>query len=607
MNDLINRKVKLLPTSPGVYVMLEKGGGVIYVGKANNLKNRVTQYFRNGYKTEKVAKMVENVEDFYYILTHTERDALSMENNLIKKHKPKYNILLKDDKSYPYIRVDLKEDFPRFTIVRSIKKDGAKYFGPYMLSFSANDVLDIIKQAYKIRYCAKNLTSKTVKRECLNYHLGLCLAPCANKCTKQEYLTNVKSAIDFLQGNDDEVTRLLTEKMLNFASNEEFERALVIKERLKILEKIKEKKITALNRFITADVIYIKSNGLYALVCVLYIRSGKAMGVKHYQVQTLTGEDEERLSEFLLRYYDGNREIPSEIILQFSQSDVVKEKICELAGKKVLFTTPKKGVKKSLIDMAKKNATEYLDKTIDKIIKKSEIKSLALSRLKEQLQLSSLPNRIECYDISHISGVDKVGAMVVSIGGEPCKSEYRRFKIKTVEGNDDFASLKEVLKRRLLKLNTVEEERFAKPNLIVIDGGKGQLSSVKAVFDELGVIGIDLVSLAEKQEEIFTLYNSNSIKLSKDDEALKILIRLRDEAHRFAITFNRNLRNKRTLNSLLTQIEGVGKKKRDALIDKFKDVASITLASVNELATTEGIGEKLAIKIKEFLNDLKNS
>lgn len=605
MNDLINEKVKLLPSSPGVYVMLEKDGGVIYVGKAKNLKNRVTQYFRNGYKTEKVAKMVENIDDFYYVITHTERDALSMENNLIKKHKPKYNILLKDDKSYPYLRVDLKENYPRFTVVRRIKKDGAKYFGPYMLSFSVNDVLDILKQAYKLRYCSKNLSSKRAKRECLNYHLGLCLAPCANKCSREEYLSNVKKAIDFLQGNDDDVYKILTDKMLNFANNEEFEKALATKERLKILERIKEKKITALNRYITADVINIKSNGLYACVSVLYVRSGKAMGVKHYQVQTLTGEDEERLTEFLLRYYDSNREIPNEIILPYCQTDVLKEKISELAGKKILFTTPKKGVKKSLLDMAEKNTADYLEKTIDKIIKKSEIKSLALIRLKELLNLNSLPNRIECYDISHVSGVDKVGSMVVFNNGEADKNQYRRFKIKTVEGNDDFKSLEEVLRRRLLKLNTPEQENFSKPNLIVIDGGKGQLSSVKKVFDEFNICDIDLISIAEKQEEIFTLFSKDSIKLSKDDEALKIIIRLRDEAHRFALTFNRNLRNKRSLQSLLTQIEGVGKKKRDALIDKFKDVSNIISATVEELATVEGIGEKLAKNIKDFLTNGK--
>ncbi len=601
MKEVLESKIKLLPKSPGVYVMLDGDGVVIYVGKAKNLKNRVSQYFRNGLKTEKVAVMVQSVDDFYYVLTHTERDALSLENNLIKKYKPKYNILLKDDKSYPYIRVDLKEEFPRFTVVRRIKKDGAKYFGPYMLNLSVSDVLEIIKSAYKIRPCTKNL-SKGCKRECLNYHLGLCLAPCAQKCTREEYLVQVKQAIDFLSGNDDQVERVLKEKMLAFAEREEFEGALLIKERLLQLEKIKEKKITALNRYISADVISVKSDGLFSAISVLFVRNGKSMGVKNYSAETFSGSDEEVLSEFLLRFYDENREIPDEILVEYAQEQAITDKIRELSGKKTAISVPEKGVKKELLSMASKNATDYLETYIDKIIKKHQIKDLALKRLKELLNLTKIPRRMECFDISHISGVDKVGAMVVFTNGEPDKTEYRRFKIKTVKGNDDFASLQEVLNRRLSKLGTEEEEKFSCPDLIVIDGGKGQLSSVKEVFDELKVKDIDLISLAEREEEIFTLESDSSIKLEKSDQALKMLIRLRDEAHRFAITFNRDLRNKRTLKSLLSEIDGIGKVKRNALIDKFGDIAGLISASVEDLTTVEGIGVTQAKKIKDFLS-----
>lgn len=604
MTDTLESKIKLLPTSPGVYVMLDSENNVIYVGKAKNLKNRVTQYFRNGLKTEKVYAMVRNVNDFYYVLTNTERDALSMENNLIKKYKPKYNILLKDDKSYPYIRVDLKEDFPRFTVVRKIKKDGAKYFGPYMLNFSVNDVLDIIKEGYKIRPCNTKFSGVKPKRECLNYHLGLCLAPCAMRCTKEEYSKNVKSAIDFLSGNDDGIEKILKEKMLKLAENEEFEKALFIKDKLFVLDKMREKKITALNRFISADVISVKSDGLFASIAVLFVRGGKSMGVKCYQAQTLSGSDSERLEEFISAFYSNGREIPEEIVVGYKIGEVLTQRISEQAGKKIEFLVPKKGVKKSLLEMADKNASEYLDKYIDKIIKKHEVKELSLLRLKTLLNLKKVPNRMECYDISHISGVDKVGAMVVFKNGEPDKQNYRRFKIKTVVGNDDFKSLQEVLRRRLSKLNTDEEERFSRPDLIVIDGGKGQLSSVKEIFEELNIEGIDLISLAERDEEIFTLYSLEPIKLSRSDKALQMLQRLRDETHRFAITFNRNLRNKRTLKSLLTEIDGIGRKKRDALIDKFKDIEGIISAPIEELSKTQGIGEKLAVKIKDFL--LKN-
>ena len=600
MTNVLESKIKNLPTYPGVYVMQGKDGEVIYVGKAKNLKNRVSQYFRSGYKTQKVAKMVEGIYDFYYVITHTERDALSLENNLIKKYKPKYNILLKDDKSYPYIRVDLKEDFPRFTVVRKIKKDGAKYFGPYMLSVSVSDVLDIIKNAYKIRPCLKPIT-KTCKKECLNYHLSLCMAPCAGKCSKEEYAVAVKNAVSFLSGKDDHAEKILKQKMAVLAENEEFERALQVREQLNILNKIKERKITALGSLISLDAVAVKSDGIFTAFSVLFVRNGKSMGVKNYYVQNFSGSEEENLSEFLLRFYENGREIPPEILLKYPQSDSVLEKIKENANKKTVFTVPEKSVKKELLSMAEKNASDYLETYAYKIERKNEIKDLALERLKDILSLRKKPMRMECFDVSHISGVDKVGSMVVFENGEPKKTDYRRFKIKTVEGNDDFSCLKEVLLRRLSKLNTSEEEKFPKPDLIVIDGGKGQLSSVKEVFDKLGVEDIDLISLAEREEEIFTLFEKNSIKLERSDYALKMLERLRDEAHRFAITFNRNLRNKRTLKSLLNEIDGIGKRKRDALIDEFKDISSIISATEEELSKVEGIGEKLAKKIKDFL------
>lgn len=596
----LESKIKLLPTDPGVYVMLDEGGVVIYVGKAKNLKNRVTQYFRNGYKTNKVAAMVSAIKDFYYVITHTEADALSLENNLIKKHKPKYNILLKDDKSYPYLKINLKEKYPRFTVTRRVKNDGCKYFGPYMLGVSVSDVLEILKDAYKIRPCSKQIDKKPIK-ECLNYHIGLCDAPCNRLISEEEYLKNVKSAIDFLSGNDQSAEKILTEKMLKSAESEEFERALQFKERLKVIEKIKEKKITSLAKSVSLDVIAIQSNGLYASISVLVVRNGKAMGVSSYSAETLTGSDEERLNEFLLRYYTGERELAPEVIVNFNVESAVAQKISAIYGKKATFTFSKKGVKKELLLMAEKNASEYLDKVIDKLKHKSQTRELALLRLKELLNLNKKPNRIECFDISHISGVDKVGSMTVFIGAEPAKTEYRRFKIKTVAGNDDFACLKEVLRRRLLKLNTLEEEKFPKPDLIVIDGGKGQLSSVKEIFDELSITGIDLISLAEREEEIYTLTSSEPLRLPRSDHALKTLIRLRDEAHRFAITFNRNLRNKRTLKSMLTEIEGIGAKKRNALMDKFKDINSLISATVEDLMTVDGIGEKQALKIKEFL------
>ncbi len=599
----LQAKIKLLPTSPGVYVMLDSNSNVIYVGKAKNLKNRVTQYFRNGFKTEKVAAMVMNIADFYYVITPNEADALSLENNLIKKHKPKYNILLKDDKTYPYIRVNLKENYPSFTIIRRIKKDGAKYFGPYMLGVNVNDVLSIVKEAYLIRPCTSPIKDGKIKKECLNYHIGLCLSPCSGKCDKNEYLIQVKKAMDFLSGNDDEAEKLLTEKMLKCAENEEFERATSYRDKLKILSRLKEKKITSISRFITADVISQYSDGIFSSIAVMMIRGGRTTGMAFYGEETLSDGGSEILTEFINRYYStSSREIPDEIILSdaLDESLAIEELLTSLAGKKVSVLTPKQGVKKSLADMCKANAEDYLSRQINKIKHKDDMTKVACQKLKETLNLKNYPRRMECFDISHISGVDKVGAMTVFIDGEPCKTEYRKFKVK-IEGNDDYASMHEVLTRRLQKLNTDEEYKFPMPDLVIIDGGKGQLSAVKDLFSKYAP-SVDLISLAEREEEIFTIHSKDPIVLSKTDYCLKMLQRIRDEAHRFAITFNKDLRTKRTLKSLLTEIDGIGKKKRDALMDKFLDIPTIKRATIEELLQVDGIGKAQAEKIKEFLS-----
>ncbi len=600
MTKELERKIKLLPKSPGVYVMLDSEENVIYVGKAKNLKNRVISYFRNGFKTEKVATMVMNIVDFYYIITPSEADALSLENNLIKKHKPKYNILLKDDKTYPYIKVDLKEDFPTFQITRKIKKDGAKYFGPFMLGVSVNDVLDIVKEAYQVRPCKVKINKEKPKKECLNYHMGLCASPCSNRCSKEEYLEKVKKAMDFLSGNDLEAEKLLTEKMNLSAEREEFERALDIRDKLNMIKKLKDKKITNVNRFLSCDIMAVKEDGIFSSVAIMLVRAGRMSGVKTFPLETVS-EGDEKLAEFITSYYSQNGDIPSEIIIdrETGFNSALEEYLGKLKGKKVEITSPKKGIKFNLLKMAEKNAEDYLSRQIVKVKHHGDMTIIACERLKEILSLKKYPRRIECFDISHISGVDKVGSMVVFIDGVASKEDYRRFKIKTVEGNNDFLSLSEVLSRRLSKLGTIEEEKFGKPDLVIIDGGKGQLTAVKEAFSKYAP-DIDYISLAEREEEIFTPNRSQPIILPKSDYCLRLLQRIRDEAHRFAITFNRNLRGKRTLNSILTQIEGIGLKKRNALLNTFKDIPSIKNASIEELVKVEGIGKKHAEKIKEF-------
>ncbi len=597
----LQEKLKLLPDNPGVYIMLDKDGIVIYVGKARVLKNRVRQYFHSSAKTEKVAAMVENIADFYYIITKTEIDALALENNLIKKYKPKYNILLKDDKTYPYIKVHTKEAFPRVSITRKIQKDG-KYFGPYMGGVKCGDLLDILSSVYNVRTCSVAINEKA-KKPCLMHHLHRCQAPCAHLCSQDEYAGQIKKALAFLDGEYEEAEEILRAKMEKFAEDEEFELAMQYREKLQMLSKLKFKRITSLNRAINADVIALKTNYIYSAVNVLITRSGIMQGGTNFALEDCSLSETDALTAFIIQFYN-NHELPQEIIVQeYCEKQLLESYFLEKFGKKVEIVLAKQGVKKQLLEMAEHNASEYLTKSIGSIQHKNDMTKNACARLKQLLGLKRYPKHMECYDISNISGVDKVGSMVVFIDGEADKNSYRRFKIRTVEGANDYASHQEMMRRRLAKLGTDEEERFPKPDLIVIDGGKGQLSAVKEVFDEMGVTDIELISLAERDEEIFTLYSDESIKLDKKDFALKVLQRLRDEAHRFAITYFRNLHSKRNLASVLQEIDGVGKKKQLSLMQTFGTIDKIMRASVEELAKADGIGEELAKKIYKFFKE----
>ncbi len=598
----LKEKLKLLPDNPGVYIMLDKEGVVIYVGKARVLKNRVRQYFHSSAKPEKVSAMVENIADFSYIITQTEIDALALENNLIKKYKPKYNILLKDDKTYPYIKVHTKEEYPRVSITRKIKKKDGKYFGPFMGGVRCGEILDIISSVYNVRTCTTAITEKP-KKPCLAYHLGRCLAPCAHTCTREEYALRIKEVVSFLEGNYEAAEEILREKMLKFAENEEFELAMEHREKLQMLSKLKLKRITSLNRAINADIIALKTNYLYSSVNVLVTRSGIMQGSSNFALEDGSFSETDALTAFIIQFYS-NHELPDELIVQdFCEKELLERYFHEQFGKRVEITLSKLGVKRQLLDMAEKNAAEYLSKSIDKIKHKNDMTKNACMRLKEILGLKKYPKRMECYDISNISGVDKVGSMVVFIDGEADKSSYRRFKIKTVEGANDYASHQEMMRRRLAKLQSEEADRFPKPDLMIIDGGKGQLSAIKEIFDELGVKDIETISLAEREEEVFTLFSEESIRIDHRDYALKMLQRIRDEAHRFAITYFRSLHSKRNLSSVLEEIEGIGKKKRMSLLEKFGTIDKIMSADISMLCEVEGIGEELAKKIYAYFKE----
>ena len=602
MENFLKDKLKYLPTNPGVYVMLDSDNQVIYVGKAKNLKNRVRQYFFSGVKTEKVMAMVKNIADFYYIIAPSEIDALSLENNLIKKHKPRYNILLKDDKTYPYIKVDLKENYPTFKITRKIKKDGCKYFGPFMGGVSVKDVLEIINLAFNIRPCDKKLNINKPNKPCLNYHINKCKAPCALAITQQEYLKMVDSAIRFLSGEVNETETLLKEKMFSASQREEFELALKYKEKLLALDKIKLKRITSLSKPLNADILAYRSNGIYSTINMLIVRSGRMLGGKNFAFESGSLTDGDALNEFILRYYKDGVDFPEEIICsqEIVGDNILTEYFKKNFDKNLSILCVKQGIRKQLADMAGVNAEEHLETAVDKIKHKADMTVSACKTLQQKLNLSSYPKRMECYDISNISGVDKVGSMVVFIDGEPCFDSYRRFKIKTVERADDFKSHQEMMARRLERLTT-DSEKFPKPDLIIIDGGKGQLSSVKEVFDKFNITDIDLIALAEKNEEVYTLYSNEPIILQKREYCLKMLQRIRDEAHRFAITYHRTLRGKRSLTSVLDQIKGLGKENKRALLEKFKDLNGIISATKDELITVEGIGELKAQNIIDTL------
>jgi len=601
VNEL-QEKLKHLPTNPGVYVMLSADGQIIYVGKAKNIKNRVRQYFTNAVKTDKVMAMVKNVADFYYIIVPSEIDALSLENNLIKKHKPRYNILLKDDKTYPYLKIDLKEDFPTFKVTRKIKRDGAKYFGPFMGGVSVKSVLELINLAFGIRPCEKKLFKDKCLKECLNYHIRKCYAPCAGKISPEEYLQKVQGAIDFLSGDTTETEKLLKEKMMLASQREEFELALKYKENLLSLEKIGLKRLTALNKFLNADVIAHRANGIYSTINVLFVRNGRMLGSKNFAFESAALSDGDALSEFIMRYYKKDSDIPDEIIsdVEITDSDVIEKFIKENYSKSVSILCVKQGVRRQLTDMAGVNAEEHLSTAVDKIKHKNDMTISACKALQEKLSLKNYPKRMECYDISNISGVDKVGSMVVFIDGQADRDSYRRFKIKSFEGADDYRSHQEMMQRRLDRLVT-DAEKFPKPDLVIIDGGKGQLSAVKEIFEQKGITDVDLISLAEREEEIFTLDSSTPIVLDRRDYCLKMLQRIRDEAHRFAITYHRTLRGKRALSSVLDSIKGLGKVRKMALLERFRDLGGIISATEEQLKEVEGIGEKQARAIIEHL------
>lgn len=599
--NYIKEKVNALPTTSGVYIMKDKDLNIIYIGKAKNLKNRVSQYFINNKKQIKVSSMVKNVFDFDYILTNSELDALLLECNLIKKHQPYYNILLKDGKNFPYIRIDFRQDFPKLEIVRKLKKDKAKYFGPYFSGVSAGEIIKAINFAYPIRICNRNIKEgKPDKKDCLYHSLGLCSAPCIGKITKLEYAEIMDKVCDFLNGKDETLYEILQQKMQNAVNLENFELAIKLRDTSFMLDRLKDRTVATLTKVKDVDIFGFAENEVSLAVSVLIVRSGKMIGEKNYNIID-TGEGrEEILSSFLTQYYMENFIMPKQILLPFECDEVTNKFLNSTTSIEILV--PKKGVNFDLIKQANSNASEFLYKSIESETKEYNKSIGAIEELKNKLGLRTIPHRMECYDISNISGTNSVCSMTVFINGKKASSHYRRFKIKTVKGPNDFASLKEAISRRLERLGTKDISFGSIPNLIVIDGGKGQIGTCRDMIKVYNS-DIDVISLAEREEEVFVEDNKESIILSKDSFGLRLLQAIRDEAHRFALTYHRLLRAKAQTESVLDEIDGLGKVKKKALLEKFKSVKKIKEASLEELTKVSGISLSLANKIKNKLNN----
>ncbi|MBI4785458.1 MAG: excinuclease ABC subunit UvrC [Chloroflexi bacterium] len=635
----IQQKLDTLPMGPGVYLMKDERDEIIYVGKAINLRSRVRSYFHapneSDYKTVRLVERIRNIE---FIITESELEALVLECNLIKKYKPHFNIRLKDDKRYPYIKVTWQEPFPKVFLTRRMDNDGARYFGPFTAVWAVHETLDTLRKVFPYLTCDRDITGKD-HRACLYYDIGLCLAPCIGAASRDEYRAMIDRLCLFLEGKAEEVTAAIRAKLDEAVQKLEFERAARYRDQLQALARIAEHQKVVSVATVDQDVIAFAQEDGDACVQVFFVRGGKLLGREFFVLEGTEGENAEHvLSSFVKQFYDEAASIPPEIVLpeDIDEAKIIETWLQSRRGQTVMIQVPHQGLGKELVDMAAENAKATLVSLKAQWLADENKQMSAVAELQEALRLDNPPLRMECYDISNTQGTNSVGAMVVFERGAAKKSDYRKFKIKTVEGANDFASLQEVLRRRFKRLVDAKEEEHAAesagegetvgsvrrnapdvrrnaqlpgkdeswkriPDLVIIDGGKGQLSAAHEVFRDLGIEGVNLISLAKQEEQVFVLNRPDSLRLGKSSEALKLLQRIRDEAHRFGITYHRNLRAKRGLASQLDSIPGIGPRRRRALLARFGSLDKIREASVEELATVEGMSRSAAKKLKDML------
>ncbi len=617
-----SERLKATPAKPGVYLMRDKSGEVLYVGKAAGLRHRVSSYFAPGANLpRKISNMVARVADYEYIVTESESEALILECNLIKEHQPPYNARLKDDKSYPFIKIDVSEDFPQVYITRRVNKDGSRYFGPFASAGSVRRTLSLLKKLFPYRSCTKTITG-TDARPCLDFHIHRCVGPCIGAVDKREYAEVIDQVVLFLEGKTNKVVGSIKTRMLEAADSLEFEKAAVLRDQLAAIEKVNEgQKVLHLTSE-NADVIATAPGPREAWVEVFFIRQGKLIGRDNFLMAgTQDDEPDKILTAFVKQFYDATPYVPPRILVQHNleESDGIVKWLREKRQGSVRVYRPQRGEKRRLVEMVAENAAQGLEQLRVKQLSDTAAMDAAMSELQEALSLPYPPRRIECYDISNIQGTNSVGSMVVFEDAKPKKAHYRRFKIKSVEGVDDYSMMREMLTRRFKRLaqsrrpqgmDSPTESNQKKtdgnswgivPNLVLIDGGKGHLGAALQVFLELGINDIPLASLAKENEELFIPMMSEGIVLPRNSQGLYLVQRARDEAHRFAITFHRERRSKKSVQSALDLVPGIGPKRKRMLIRRFGSLRGVSNASIEEIAAVPGMTLSLARSVKNYV------
>jgi len=609
-----------LPIKPGVYLHKNKQGKVIYVGKAVNLRSRVRSYFHKSARQHaKTNRLVKEIADIDFIVADSELEALLLENTLIKKYQPHYNVRLKDDKRYPYIKVHWQEDYPRVTTTRRLQNDGARYFGPYTAAWAAYQTLDLVRKIFPYLTCTRTITGQD-ERACLYYHIGRCAAPCIGAVNKEEYRRIIDDLCDFLNGHTGSVVAELQQEMQAAAAQLDFEKAAQLRDQLKAIDQVVEKQKVVNAGTLNEDVIAFARADGDACVQVFFIRGGKLVGRDYFVLDGAVDEaDSEIMSSFLKQFYDQAANIPPQILLpqEVDELMIIRDWLKSKRGQKVTLKVPRRGKQKKLLDMAAQNAAETLSHLRARWAADETKQTEGLTELQQALDLAEPPVRMECYDISTLQGTNTVGSMVVFVKGVPRKSDYRRFKIRGVRGQDDYAGLQEMLRRRFKRMtdkgytpDTTAPKPKAQqdnawaliPNLVVIDGGKGQLNAALEVLDEFDLRdAIPIIGLAKREEEVFIPEQPEPIVLPRGSQGLFLLQRLRDETHRFGVTYHRNLRGKSAIRSSLDDIEGIGPKRRQALLRKFGSIKAMREASVDELAAVPGMNRRVAEQLKEQL------